>query len=69
MKKKVPKGITCLCDKFTPFGGWVYAHWSEPIKFTCDNCGRKVDVIEGEPIRFWKVKSKNRRPAVSGKGE
>jgi hypothetical protein len=59
MKKQLPKGIMCLCNNFTPFGGWVFAHWNEYIKFACSHCGRKADVLQGEPIRFWKVKRKH----------
>jgi hypothetical protein len=33
------KGVTCTCGKFTPYDGYVFAHWTTELTLTCE-CGR-----------------------------
>lgn len=46
-QKDLPKGITCECGHFMPFGAWVYAHWHEDLVATCEACGRKYSLRRG----------------------
>lgn len=44
----IPKGVTCPhCEKYTEFPAYVFAHWHEELKFTCD-CGEDMIIIQGE---------------------
>ena len=37
-KKGLPKGFTCVCGEEHKFSGYVYAHWTIELVFTCPKC-------------------------------
>jgi transcription elongation factor Elf1 len=45
---KLPKGFTCRCGRYEEFSVYVYAHWNEELKFTCEKCGRVYAVYAGQ---------------------
>ena len=47
----VPRGVTCVCGRFEKFSGYVYAHWTTPLIYTCGTCERKYSVLAGEVAR------------------
>ncbi len=46
IKEEVVKGFTCSCGKFNRYELYVYAHWRDPLKFTCE-CGRRYSIVCG----------------------
>lgn len=43
----MPKGFKCECGKEHEFGAYVYAHWDIELFHTCDNCGARHEVFQG----------------------
>ena len=48
MGNDLPKGYTCECGNFHEFPMYYYAHWYEELIHTCEKCGRKNLLCEGE---------------------
>lgn len=46
-RKNDDKGFTCRCGERHEFPAYVYAHWDMTLTHTCDNCGRRHEVIAG----------------------
>lgn len=44
---KLPKGFKCKCGKSHRFALYVYAHWNDELKFSCE-CGRVYRICCGE---------------------
>jgi len=48
----LPKGWKCpKCKGFNFFSLWVYAHFSEPITWTCEKCGHQQAIQNGRIVR------------------
>ena len=45
--KPLPKGFKCGCKQEHRFPLYVYAHWDEELKFTCDKCQRVYLIYHG----------------------
>lgn len=44
---ELPKGFTCHCGEYHRFSGYVYAHWTTSLNFTCHKCSRDYSCIGG----------------------
>lgn len=42
------KGFTCECGEKHLFSVWVFGHWHEELIHTCERCGAKHAIEEGE---------------------
>lgn len=45
-KESLPKGFTCECGTFHKFSAYVFAHWTDDLRWKCD-CGRVYMIQEG----------------------
>lgn len=41
-------GLTCeTCGEYEKFPAYVYAHWHEPLTYTCKVCGSRYEIEAG----------------------
>jgi len=40
-------GYTCVCGKTHEYQTYMYAHWHDKIKHTCECCGRVAHIQNG----------------------
>ena len=46
----LPEGLTCeACGHFEKYPAYVYAHWTEPLVYTCktEGCGKRYEIEAG----------------------
>lgn len=51
---KEPTGFTCDCGEVVRYSAYVYAHWSEPLIYTCD-CKRRYEIRRGKATKLKEV--------------
>lgn len=61
------KGFTCECGKYHAYAMYVYAHWQDLLKHTCDQCGAKHDILLGHATLRRKGKKTMLKGAEGGK--
>jgi len=44
---KLPKGFMCKCGVWHSFPMYVYAHFREPLTYTCERCNRRYEILLG----------------------
>ncbi len=45
---KVGERFRCPCGTLMPeTDGWVAAHWDEPLRVQCNECGRTFHMMDG----------------------
>lgn len=44
----VNDGYTCICGEVHKYPAYVFAHWDEELIHTCEKCGTKHDIYQGE---------------------
>jgi hypothetical protein len=50
------KGFNCECGKHHEFTVWVFAHPKEILVHTCDQCGRRHQILQFEVIGVFNPK-------------
>lgn len=46
-RKELPTGFKCTCGTAQLYHAYVYAHWQEPLLFTCPYCRSQWEVLRG----------------------
>ncbi len=47
-KEELPRGFDCPgCGAHVEFPVYVYAHWSDPLTYTCPDCNTATEIRRG----------------------
>ena len=49
-KEKLTEGMTCECGKYEKYPAYIYAHWDDPVIYTCE-CGIAYVIFRGRATR------------------
>jgi hypothetical protein len=53
--KRFKGGLVCDCGNREKFPAYVYAHWREPLTYTCEKCGTKYTILMGIATKVEKT--------------